>query len=65
MKKGLRENEGKTKVMVCCTGLYRYLLQNSRKFLCTVCHTCVGNNSIYCNGCKHLDEVEEIVRGLL
>ena len=38
-KKGLRVNAGKTKVMICGTGLD--LLQRG-----------VGNNSIYCNGCK-------------
>ena len=44
-KKGLRVNAGKTKVMICGTDLD--LLQSSG-----VCHTGVGNNSIYCNGCK-------------
>ena len=49
-KKGLRVNAGKTKVMICGTGLD--LLQSSGEYPCTVCHTGVGNNSIYCNGCK-------------
>ena len=48
--KGLRVNAGKTKVMVCGTGLD--LLQSSGEYPCAVCRTGVGNNSIYCNGCK-------------
>ena len=47
-KKGLRVNAGKTKVMICGTGLD--LLQSSGEYPCTVCRTGVG--SIYCNGCK-------------
>ena len=50
-KKGLRVNAGKTKIMTCGTGLA--LLQSSGKFPCAVCHTGVGSNSIFCNGCKH------------
>ena len=50
-KEGLRVNAGKTKIIICCTGLD--LLQSSGKFSCTVCHTGVGSNSIFCNGCKH------------
>ena len=49
-KKRLRVNAGKTKVMICGTGLD--LLQNSGKFLCAVCRTGVGNSSIYCNSCQ-------------
>ena len=49
-KKGLRVNAEKTKVMICGTGLD--LLQISGEYLCAVCRTGVGNNSIYCNGCK-------------
>ena len=49
-KKGLRVNSGKTKVMICGTGLD--LLQSSGEYPCAVCRTGVGNNSIYCNGCK-------------
>ena len=49
-KKGLRVNAGKTKIMICGTGLD--LLQSSDAYSCTVCRTGVGNNSIYCNGCK-------------
>ena len=49
-KKGLRVNAGKTKVMICGTGLD--LLQSSGEYPCAVCRTGVGNNSIYCNGCK-------------
>ena len=49
-KKGLRVNAGKTKVMICGTGLD--LLQSSGEYQCAVCCTGVGNNSIYCNGCK-------------
>ena len=47
-KKGLRVNAGKTKVMVCGTALD--LLQSSGEYLCAVCRTGVGNNSIHCNG---------------
>ena len=50
-KKGLRVNAGKTKIMICGTGLD--LLQSSGKFACAVCRTGVGGNSIFCNGCKH------------
>ena len=50
-KKGLRVNAGKTKVMICGTGLD--LLQSSGEYPCAVCRTGVSNNSIYCNGCKH------------
>ena len=46
-KKGLRVNAGKTKLMICGTGLD--LLQSSGEFPCTG----VGSNSIFCNGCKH------------
>ena len=49
-KKGLGVNAGKTKNMICGTGLD--LLQSSGKYPCSVCRTKVGNNSIYCNGCK-------------
>ena len=49
-KKGLRVNAGKTKVMICGTGLD--LLQSWGQYPCAVCRTGVGNNSIYCNGCK-------------
>ena len=49
-KKGLRVNAGKTKVMICGTGLD--LLQSSGEYSCAVCRTVVGNNSNYCNGCK-------------
>ena len=51
VKKGLRVNAGKTKIMTCGTDLD--LLQSSGKFSCTVCHTEVGSNNIFCNGCKH------------
>ena len=47
-KKGLRVNAGKTKIMICGTGL-----ESSGKFPCTVYPTGVGSNSIFCNGCKH------------
>ena len=47
----LRVNAGKTRIMSCNTGLD--LLQSSGKFPCAVCHTGVGSNSIFCNGCKH------------
>ena len=49
-KKGLRINAGKTKVMICGTGLD--LLQCSGEYPCAVSRIGVGNNSIYCNGCK-------------
>ena len=50
-KKGLRVNAGKTKIMICGMGLDR--LQSSGEFPCTVCHTGVGSNRIFCNGYKH------------
>ena len=50
-KKRLRVNAGKTKIMICGTGLD--LLQSSGEFPCAVCRTGVGSNSIFCNGCKH------------
>ena len=50
-KKRLIINAGKTKIMNCGTGLD--LLQSSGEFPCAVCHTGVGSNSIFCNGCKH------------
>ena len=50
-KKGLRVIAGKTKIMICGMGLD--LLQSSGEFPCTVCHTGVGSNRIFCNGCKH------------
>ena len=49
-KKGLRVNAGKTKVMIYGTGLD--LLQSSGQYPWAFCRTGVGNNSIYCNGCK-------------
>ena len=50
-EKELRVNAGKTKIMICGMGLD--LLQSSGEFPCTVCHTGVGSNSIFCKGCKH------------
>ena len=50
-KIGLRVNAGKTKIMICGTGLD--LLQSSVEFPCAVCRTGVGSNCIFCNGCKH------------
>ena len=50
-KKGWRVNAGKTRLMICGTGLD--LLQSSGEFSCAVCHSGVGSNSIFCNGCKH------------
>ena len=50
-EKGLRVNAGKTKVMICGTGLN--LLQSSGEFLCAVCRTGVGSNSIFCKGRVH------------
>ena len=47
----LRVNAGKTKIMICGTGLD--LLQSSGEFPCAVCHTGVGSNNIFCKGCKH------------
>ena len=55
-EKGLRVNAGKTKIMICGTGLD--LLQSSGKFPCAVCCTGVGSNSIFCNGCKYLGAQE-------
>ena len=50
-EKGLRVNAGKTKIMICGTGLD--LLQSSGEFPCAVCRTGVGSNNIFCKGCKH------------
>ena len=50
-KKELRVNAGKTKIIICGTGLD--LLQSSGKFPCAVYRTGVGNNSSFYNGCKH------------
>ena len=50
-EKGLRVNAGKTKIMICGTGLD--LLQSSGEFPFAVCCTGVGSNSIFCKGCKH------------
>ena len=50
-EKRLRVNAGKTKIMIC--GMCLDPLQSSGEFPCTVCLTGVGNNSIFCNGCKH------------
>ena len=44
-EKGLRVNAGKTKIMICGTGLD--LLQSSGEFPCAVCRTGVGSNSIF------------------
>ena len=49
-KKGLRVNAGKTKFMIFSTRLD--LMQSSGEYPCAVCCTGVGNNKIYCNGCK-------------
>ena len=49
-KKGLRVNAGKTKIMICGTGLD---LQGLGEFPCAICRTREGSNSIFCNGCKH------------
>ena len=46
-----RINAGKTKIMICGTGLD--LLQSSGEFLCAVCRTGVDSNNIFCNCCKH------------
>ena len=46
-----RVNAGKTKIMICGSGLD--LLQSSGEFPCAFCCTGVGSNSIFCNGCKH------------
>ena len=50
-EKGLRVNAGKTKIMICGTGLD--LLQSSGEFPCAFCSTGVGSNSIFCKCCKH------------
>ena len=49
-KKGLRVNAGKTKVMICVQAWTSNM--SSEEYPCNVCRTGVGNNSIYCNGCK-------------
>ena len=49
-EEGIEGKCRKDKVMICGTGLD--LLQSSEEYPCAVCGTGVGNNSIYCNGCK-------------
>ena len=49
-EKGLRVNAGK---MITICGMDLDLLLSSGEFPCTVCHTGVGSNSIFWNGCKH------------
>ena len=49
-EEGIEGKCRKAKVMICGTGLD--LLQSSGKYPCAVCRTGVGNNSIYCYGCK-------------
>ena len=44
-------NAGKTKIMICGTGLD--LLLSSRRVSCAVCRIGVGRNRIFCNGCKN------------
>ena len=51
-KKGLRVNVGKTKNMICGTGLD--LLQSLGEFPYAICRSGVGSNGIFCNSCKHL-----------
>ena len=50
-RKGLRVNTGKTKIIICGTGLD--LLQSSGELSCAVCHTGADSNSIQCNECEH------------
>ena len=50
-EKGLRVNAGKTKIVICSTGLD--FLQSSGKFSCALCRTGAGSKSIFCNACKH------------
>ena len=50
-EKGLKVNAGKTKIMICGTGLDR--LQSLGEFPCAVCCTGMGSNSIFCNNCKY------------
>ena len=49
--KGLRVNMGKTKLMISASNLNT--LKDSGKFPCGVCRDGVGDNSIFCTGCKH------------
>ena len=51
-RKVLRVNAGKTKIMICGTGLD--LLQSFCDFTCAICNTGAGSNSNQCSGCKHL-----------
>ena len=50
-EKRLRVNAGKMKIMIC--GMSLDLLQSSGEFPCAICHTGVGSNSTFCNGCKY------------
>ena len=49
-EEGIEGKCRKDKGHECGTGLD--LLQSSGEYPCAVCRTGVGNNSIYCNGCK-------------
>ena len=59
-KKELIVNAGKTKIMICGTGLD--LLQSSDEFSCAVCRTGVGSNNVSCNGCKHCKKCSGLKR---
>ena len=50
-KKKLRVNAGKTKIMICGTGLD--FLQSSGEFPCAVCCTGEASNSIFCKHWVH------------
>ena len=49
-KEAMEKKDLGVKVIICGLGLD--ILQSSGKYPYAVCHTGVGNNSIYCNGCK-------------
>ena len=49
-KKGLRVNNGKTKLMV--SGSNLDVLRKSEKYPCGVCQASVGRNAIQCGGCR-------------
>ena len=53
-------NARKAKVIICGTDLY--LLENVGKFSCAVCHTGVGNSSIYYNVCIFFISANSIKR---
>ena len=49
----LNPSRNVSEVLTWKEAMEKNLLQSSGEFPCTVCHTGVGSNSIFCNDCKH------------